>query len=139
MFQYWCNIANRGIFIGNLLQVIKSLNNEPASSTAPRVASTFAGRGAASAASIRLHATFFFHCFFCSRRTWPACGKLVRSTHQVLSPFSFLQKFLFDVETYLVRHSSSGGGRGGNNCSKAEETSTTPTFIPQGASKIAPN
>ena len=47
-----CSKADRGILIGRLLQVNRYLHIGPPISTAPRVASTFAGRGAASAASI---------------------------------------------------------------------------------------
>ena len=47
-----CSKADRGILIGILLQVNRYLNIGPTISTAPRVASSFAGRGAASAASI---------------------------------------------------------------------------------------
>ena len=48
-----CSKADRGILIGSLLQVNRYLHIGPPISTAPRVASSFAGRGAASAASIR--------------------------------------------------------------------------------------
>ena len=47
-----CSKADRGILIGSLLQVNRYLHIGPPISTAPRVASTFAGRGAASAASM---------------------------------------------------------------------------------------
>ena len=47
-----CSKADRGILIGRLLQVNRYLHIGPPISTAPRVASSFAGRGAASAASI---------------------------------------------------------------------------------------
>ena len=46
-----CSKADRGILIGSLLQVNRYLHIGPPISTAPRVASSFAGRGAASAAS----------------------------------------------------------------------------------------
>ena len=42
------------MLIGSLLQVNRCLHFGPPISTAPRVASSFAGRGAASAASILL-------------------------------------------------------------------------------------
>ena len=48
-----CSKADRGILIGRLLQVNRYLHIGPPISTAPRVASSFAGRGAASAASMK--------------------------------------------------------------------------------------
>ena len=49
-----CSKADRGILIGRLLQVNRYLHIGPPISTAPRVASSFAGRGAAGAASIKM-------------------------------------------------------------------------------------
>ena len=59
-----CSKADRGILIGRLLQVNRYLHIGPPISTAPRVASTFAGRGAASAASIIVGWTWGRFSFF---------------------------------------------------------------------------